>query len=89
GVSDNGIQTIKDENNIDYFDLVLIDGSEFTGQAELDEVYGASFICLDDITTFKNYRNHQKLLADKNYVLLFQSTVVRNGYSIFKKIEQL
>ena len=89
GVSDNGIQIIKNENNIDYFDLVLIDGSEFTGQAELDEVYGANFICLDDITTFKNYRNHQKLLADKNYLLLAQSTSVRNGYSIFKKIEQL
>ncbi|MEH2150759.1 FkbM family methyltransferase [Nostoc sp.] len=89
GVSDNGIQIIKNENNIDYFDLVLIDGSEFSGQAELDEVYGANFICLDDITTFKNYRNHQKLLADKNYLLLAQSTSVRNGYSIFKKIEQL
>ncbi|MCC5601515.1 FkbM family methyltransferase [Nostoc favosum] len=89
GVSDNGIQTIKHENNIDCFDLVLIDGSEFTGQAELDEVYGATFICLDDITTFKNYTNHQKLLADKNYVLLAQSADVRNGYSIFKKIEQI
>ncbi|MBG1244661.1 FkbM family methyltransferase [Nostoc sp. NZL] len=89
GVSDNGIQTIKHENNIDYFDLVLIDGSEFTGQAELNEVYGANFICLDDITTFKNYRNHQRLLADQNYVLIAQSNTVRNGYSIFKKIEQI
>ncbi|MEH2001509.1 MAG: FkbM family methyltransferase [Nostoc sp.] len=89
GVSDNGIQKIKQENNIDCFDLVLVDGSEFTGQAELDEVYGAKFICLDDITTFKNYRNHQKLLADQNYVLIAESTTVRNGYSIFKKIEQV
>ncbi|MHC5832091.1 MAG: hypothetical protein ACYT04_92970, partial [Nostoc sp.] len=70
GVSDNGIQKIKKENNIDCFDLVLIDGSEFTGEAELDEVYGANLICLDDITTFKNYRNHQRLLADQNYVLI-------------------
>ncbi|MBD2506996.1 FkbM family methyltransferase [Nostoc muscorum FACHB-395] len=89
GVSDNGIQKIKHENNIDCFDLVLIDGSEFTGQAELDEIYGANFICLDDITTFKNYRNHQKLLADKSYILLAKNTAVRNGYSIFKKIEQI
>ena len=89
GVSDKGIQKIKDENNIDCFDLVLIDGSEFTGQAELYEVYGAKFICLDDITTFKNYRNHQKLLVDHNYMLLAQSTSVRNGYSIFKKIDKI
>ncbi|MEH2420602.1 MAG: FkbM family methyltransferase [Nostoc sp.] len=89
GVSDNGIQKIKHENNIDCFDLVLIDGSEFTGQAELYEVYGAKFICLDDITTFKNYINHQKLLGDQNYILVAQSTSVRNGYSIFRKVDKI
>ncbi|MEA5507860.1 FkbM family methyltransferase [Halotia wernerae UHCC 0503] len=89
GVFDNGIQKIKQENNIDFFDLVLIDGSEFTGNAELDEVYGAKFICLDDITTFKNYNNHQKLLADPNYVLLEQNNFIRNGYSIFHKLERI
>ncbi|MBH8556283.1 FkbM family methyltransferase [Nostocaceae cyanobacterium CENA357] len=89
GVFDNGIQKIKQENNIDFFDLVLIDGSEFTGSAELDEVYGAKFICLDDITTFKNYNNHQKLLADPNYVLLEQNNAIRNGYSIFHKSERI
>lgn len=89
GVSDNGIQNIKQENNIDFFDLVLIDGSEFTGNAEFEEVYGAKFICLDDITTFKNYLNHQKLLTDSSYVLIAQNTTVRNGYSIFKKIDPI
>ena len=89
GVSDNGIENIKQENKIDFFDLVLIDGSEFTGIAELNEVYGAKFICLDDIKTFKNYKNHQKLLTDPNYVVLAQSNSVRNGYSIFKRIEQI
>ena len=48
GVSGNGIKKIKDANNIDYFDLVLIDGSEFTGNVELDEVYGAKIIILDE-----------------------------------------
>ncbi len=89
GVSDNGIQKIKQEHNIDYFDLVLIDGSEFTGIAELNEVYGANFICLDDIETFKNYQNHHQLLADQNYKLIAQNTSVRNGYSIFKKIDSV
>ncbi len=86
-VSANGIQKIKQENHLELFDLVLIDGSEFTGSAELDDVYGSKIICLDDINTFKNYKNHQKLLADENYVLIAQNTSLRNGYSIFKKHE--
>ena len=85
GVSGNGIRTIKEENQIDYFDLVLIDGSEFTGTSELAEVYGAKYICLDDITTFKNYDSHRQLLADPEYKMIAHDDSVRNGYSIFKK----
>ena len=85
GVADAGIRRIKQENNIEYFDVVLIDGSEFTGVAELNEVYGAKFICLDDISTFKNNINHHKLLNDSSYILVSQNTSVRNGYSIFQK----
>jgi predicted O-linked N-acetylglucosamine transferase (SPINDLY family)/predicted O-methyltransferase YrrM len=84
GVFDNGIQQIKQENNIDVFDLVLIDGSEFTGNAELDEVYGAKYILLDDINTFKNYKNFNELLTDANYVLIAYNQGIRNGYAIFK-----
>jgi glycosyltransferase involved in cell wall biosynthesis len=87
GVSGDGISKIKEENQIDYFDLVLIDGSEFTGSAELAEVYGARYICLDDITTYKNYDSHRQLLTDPNYKLLIENTTLRNGYSVFKKIE--
>ncbi|MEM9922278.1 MAG: glycosyltransferase [Cyanobacteria bacterium P01_D01_bin.50] len=87
GVVGNGIQKIKQENNIELFDLVLIDGSEFTGNAELDEVYGAKFICLDDINTFKNSKNHHELLSDLNYELVIENYSVRNGFSIFRRIE--
>ena len=89
GVRDKGIQKIKEENNIDLFDAVLIDGSEFTGNAELKQVYGASIIFLDDINTFKNFNNHQRLLIDKSYKLLAQNNAVRNGYSIFKKANEV
>jgi glycosyltransferase involved in cell wall biosynthesis len=89
GVSANGIRQVKQDNQIDDFDLVLIDGSEFTGISELKEVYGSKFILLDDITTFKNHTNHQQLLADPNYILISQNTSVRNGYSVFKKIEKI
>ena len=88
GVPDNGIRKIKQENNIVFFDLVLIDGSEFTGIAELNEVYGAKYICLDDINTYKNFKNYQRLLADKKYALIAQNYHVRNGYSIFKRVDE-
>ncbi len=89
GVSANGIRQVKQDNQIDDFDLVLIDGSEFTGIPELKEVYGSKFILLDDITTFKNHTNHQQLLADPNYILISQNTSVRNGYSVFKKVTEV
>lgn len=87
GVYGNGIQKIKRENNITHFDMVLIDGSEFTGSAELEEVYGAKFILLDDINAFKNYNNFERLSKDSNYELLTANWNLRNGYAIFKHKE--
>lgn len=84
-VDNNGIQLIKSEHNVEFFDLVLIDGSEFTGAAEFDQVYGAKFILLDDINTFKNYSNYRQLLADKNYRLIAENHHLRNGYAVFRK----
>ncbi len=43
-VNQNGIEFIKEQNNIDFFDVVLIDGSEFTGEAELQKIYGSIHI---------------------------------------------
>lgn len=86
GVSGDGIAKIKQENKIECFDLVLIDGSEFTGSAELAEVYNAKYILLDDINTYKNYDSHHRLLKDPNYELLTSNYFLRKGYSVFKKI---
>jgi glycosyltransferase involved in cell wall biosynthesis/predicted SAM-dependent methyltransferase len=87
-VSGRGIEKIKQENKIDIFDAVLIDGSEFTGKVELEQVYGSKLIILDDINTFKNYSNYYKLLEDSSYNLVTQNTSVRNGYAIFKIKEE-
>lgn len=85
GLPANGIEIIKNENNIDHFDMVLIDGSEFTGFSEFKLIYGARFILLDDINAFKNYHSYQFLLSDENYQLLEHNLTLRNGYAIFKK----
>lgn len=79
-----GIELIRSEAGIERFDAVLIDGSEFTGWAELQHVRGARFIMLDDITTFKNHRSHNSLLEDPDYRLVESDRNVRNGYSIFE-----
>lgn len=84
-VSENGIKKIKQENNIEYFDWVLIDGSEFTGKVEFAEVYGAKIIALDDINSFKNYQNWKRLSTDPNYALVAQNLHVRNGYAVFQR----
>lgn len=84
GLPDDGIARIKQENGIDRFDMVLIDGSEFTGAIELEAVYGAKWILLDDICTFKNYVSHRRLLQDPNYTLRHYNPKLRNGYSVFE-----
>ncbi len=84
-VPQKGIEIIKTDNHIENFGIVLIDGSEFTGEAEFQWIYGAKFILLDDINTFKNYANYQKLLQDKDYELLEMDINLRNGYAIFKR----
>ena len=49
----------------------------------MHEVYGAKYICLDDINAFKNYQNYHQLLSDPNYSLLISNLDVR-GFAIFK-----
>ena len=79
GVDEDGIERIRRENGIDCFDMVLIDGSEFTGKSELDKVYGARIILLDDINGFKNYDNYQRLVADKTYERIAENWRVRTA----------
>lgn len=87
GSDSNGIQLIKSERGIEQFDVVLIDGSEFTGEAELRHVYGAKYIALDDISTYKNWNNYFKLKEDPHYELIAEERSVRNGYCVFKRVE--
>jgi len=85
GPNTNGIQMIKEENGIDRFGMVLIDGSEFTGGAELDEVYGADYILLDDIGTYKNLGNYERLSLDPAYHVVASNAELRNGYAVFER----
>ena len=79
------IAEIKRARGIEHFGAVLIDGSEFTGDAELDEVYGAEFILLDDTQTYKCHSARQRLLHDPGYEMIADNPTLRHGYSIFQR----
>lgn len=87
GLNENGITRIRQENGIDQFDMVLIDGSEFTGKSELAEVYGARWLLLDDINIFKNNENYFQLKNDLTYQIYCENWHIRNGYAVFKRID--
>lgn len=84
GIAQNGIAQIKSAYSINTFDLVLIDGSEFTGAAELNEVIGADWIALDDINAYKNYDSYHRLSSDPDYTIVAENLELRNGYALFR-----
>ena len=84
------IQKIKKDNQLDYFDAVLIDGSELEDQVTItglvrNELHAARFVLLDDINKAGNYQNHDGLLRDSTFLLVDHNPGLREGYSIFKK----
>lgn len=85
GIAINGIKHIKQENKLNNFDLVLIDGSEFTGERDLWSVMGSKFIALDDVFAFKCWNAYQTLLHHSSYSLVCCDLKIRNGYAFFKR----
>jgi hypothetical protein len=85
GRLENGIQKIKAENNIKNFDLVLIDGSEFTGEQDLCSTIGAKTIVLDDCMTYKCHQAFQMLMAHHSYHLVIANLDERHGYAVFRR----
>lgn len=84
GKNFNGIKAIKHANNIEHFDVCLIDGSEFTGYAELKHLIGSKYILLDDTEAYKTRKAFLYLKNDENYQLIEHNPKLRNGFAIFK-----
>jgi tetratricopeptide (TPR) repeat protein len=81
------IKIVKQQNKIDRFDAILIDGSQLADNVKIDDIFcEARYIFLDDINNLNNHANHYKMLRDTSYVLIAQNPGLRNGYSIFKKV---
>ena len=86
GLSVHGIRRIKEQHRISVFDAVLIDGSEFTGRVEMEEVYGARCLMLDDTRSYKNWDNLLRLEKDPAYRRVRKSRWTRNGWAVFERI---
>jgi hypothetical protein len=82
---EDGIKQALKATGQNSFDAVLIDGSEFTGVAEFAQIYGARFILLDDILTYKNWEVFHYLGHDKTYQLVFSRDDIRNGFAVFAR----
>jgi hypothetical protein len=85
GLTFNGIKKIKNEYEINAFDLVLIDGSEFTGEQDLYSVMGSKNIILDDCMTYKCYQAFQVLSHHVSYQLVTASLDERHGHAVFQR----
>jgi len=85
GYQTNAIEDIHFDHNVD-FNFVLIDGSPFSGEAELRCVRpflaDKAIIALDDINDIKNWTNYHKLKGFSK--LLWEDWSVRNGAAIFE-----
>jgi len=83
--STNAIEDIHFDHNVD-FNFVLIDGSPFSGEAELRCVRPflaeKAIIALDDVNDIKNWANYHKLKGFAE--LLWEDWSVRNGAAIFE-----
>ena len=83
--STNAIEDIHIEHKVN-FNFVLIDGSPFSGEAELRCVRPVlaekAIIALDDINDIKNWSNYHKLKGFAK--LLWEDWSVRNGAAIFE-----
>jgi hypothetical protein len=84
---ENIIKKIKQENKIDFFDIVLVDGSELSAKINLsNELMSAKIVILDDINISFNQKNYSFLLTSNAYIIDAENISLRNGYAIFKKV---
>jgi hypothetical protein len=80
-----GIDQIKKDNNIENFDMVILDGSPFTGYQEFLKIVGAKIIVLDDIIDIKHHFTQLALRENEEYECIFCNAALRNGYAIWVK----
>lgn len=82
--TNSGLEIMQKDFDGD-IDVLLIDGSEFTGEAEFRYLKSAKYVLLDDINSFKNMRNYLNLSNSNDHQIIAVNRTLRNGYAIFKR----
>lgn len=77
-------------NTFDKIDILLIDGSDYSGYLELMLFKDISnYILLDDVNGIKNKMSREYLIESLEFELVSEDLSDRNGYSIFKRKNNL
>jgi len=83
-VDHDGIAAACRTMRCDRPDMVLIDGSAFSGMAEMKATLGTGTYVLDDVWDIKNWDAYSYLRTHDGYRCTFQNRGVRNGYAVFE-----
>ncbi|MDT4902266.1 MAG: hypothetical protein QOH52_282 [Pseudonocardiales bacterium] len=86
GFKSNAVEMIRADHGVTHFDVALLDGSRYTGAADLRQVYGARWLLLDDILNMKNQPNGMSLVFDPNYKLVHADQRTRDGFAVFERV---
>jgi serine/threonine-protein kinase RIO1 len=74
------------EQDKNFYDAVLIDGSEFFGYSEYNILKDrVNVIFLDDYKCLKTNQAARELLANNEWEVIAGNKNVRNGYAVFKR----
>ena len=84
----DGVELIKERNQVEGFDLALVDGGTYSGRSDVAAVYGAKYLVLDDIHTLKCTWSFRELQHDSNYRLIMHKpcTEAHFGYAAFERV---
>lgn len=84
------VRRIKQENGINYFDVVFIDcskmGDQPVGGPVDKEASRARFVLLDSINDPCNHLSYNGLLGNRDFALVDHNPDLRNGYAIFERV---
>jgi tetratricopeptide (TPR) repeat protein len=91
GKCQEAIAKIKERRSVKCFDLILIDGSEMGGRYIIndslrEEMEGASYVFLDDITKHPTHEICNSLRSNDKYLMVVHSLAWRDGYAVFRNI---
>jgi predicted O-methyltransferase YrrM len=84
GIQQNGIELARAKNK-GSFDMVLIDGSAFTGAADFAGVSDSRAIIMDDTMDIKCHGVVTDILYGGEFELIAEDREQRNGFEAFKR----